>query len=366
MKDFLKAVVLVVCCGVFAMAAQAYDPGDVNGDGVVDAEDLSCAAVTIFDPNDGCAVATSSPLEHVLTVSPSGGDFTSIQAALDSIPLPTVSRWLIRVGPGTYDERVTMREQVDIEGAGEGVTVITQAGSANPDTGTVIGADNAELRYVTVKNTGDANAAIAVFCDGVSPSLAHVTAQADSGSVDTAGLYCLNDAGPDTADVHAYGSSFGGVTSGLYFEGSPSPQDVDIEGLDAEGTYGVDAVGIRCVSGVLRLSRVSAVGSTGTSASIGLSSEECSVSVLRSFIAGEDGGSEYGIFFQDSTGSGRLDVANSEIKGENLTVYEEGDGQAYVGGSFLIGGPVMGSVLCAGVWDDGYTFYASSCPTGLK
>ena len=368
MRNNFLPVVLVVICAVGALSVHAYDPGDVNGDGVVDAEDLSCATTTVFDPNDGCAVATTAPLEHVITVSPSGGDFTSIQAALDSIPLPTVGRWLIRVGPGDYVERVTMRANVAIEGAGEGLTSVAQNGSVDADTGTVIGADDAELRHITVYNHGGANAAIGVFCDGVEPSLAHVTIQTNNGLQTTAGLYLLNDAGPETTAVHAWASSPTGKTYGLYFEGSSSPQDTDIEGLDAEASYGVEAVGIFCADGILRISGVTANGSNGAAGSFGLSTEDCTVSVLRSTIIGEGGNTPRGIQITntDSSKGGRLDVANSEIIGADATVFESGDGSAFVGGSLLMGGPVAGEVQCAGVWDGDYTFYASSCPTGSK
>ena len=56
---------------------------------------------------------------QTVLVAKSGGDFTSVQAALGSITDASASKhYLVWVGPGTYNERVQMKPFVDIEGAG--------------------------------------------------------------------------------------------------------------------------------------------------------------------------------------------------------------------------------------------------------
>ena len=43
--------------------------------------------------------------ENELIVSPENGDFTSIKDAIDSITLSDIdNRWVIKVGPGVYEE----------------------------------------------------------------------------------------------------------------------------------------------------------------------------------------------------------------------------------------------------------------------
>src|SRR5204863_8786745 len=101
----------------------------------------------------GLHQGTTTPYQNVIVVARSGGDYTSIQKALDSITdnSPT-NRYLIWVAPGTYIETVTMKPYVDIEGAGELVTKIVAAGYYYG--ATLMGASNAELRYLTVESTG--------------------------------------------------------------------------------------------------------------------------------------------------------------------------------------------------------------------
>src|SRR5438477_9044318 len=85
---------------------------------------------------------TTTQYSNVIVVARSGGDFNSVQQALNSIQdnSPT-NRYLVWVAPGTYTETgtVLMKPYVDIEGAGEGPTKIV---SFTSSTGTADGASN--------------------------------------------------------------------------------------------------------------------------------------------------------------------------------------------------------------------------------
>uniref|UniRef100_M8BRA0 pectinesterase n=1 Tax=Aegilops tauschii TaxID=37682 RepID=M8BRA0_AEGTA len=58
---------------------------------------------------------------------PAAGDFTSVQAAVDSLPTINLVRVVIKVNAGTYTEKVTissMRAFITLEGAGADKTIV--------------------------------------------------------------------------------------------------------------------------------------------------------------------------------------------------------------------------------------------------
>lgn len=150
-------------------------------------------------------------LGNVVLVAKSGGHFTSIQAALDSITTASqINPYLVLVGPGTYQEQVTMKEWVDIQGSGQGVTTISWAGG---DLGnqTLLGANNAELRHLTVVNSGNGeDNPWAINNVGASPTLTHVTAIAQTTGVRATAIRNLQAglaAGPKMTHVLARATS---------------------------------------------------------------------------------------------------------------------------------------------------------------
>ena len=79
-----------------------------------------------------------------------------------------------------------MKPFVDIQGAGEDVTKLTAVGSTEGQLkGTLMGASNAEVRYLTIENIGHNAMAIAMLNVGTSPHLSHVTLAASGGTSET-------------------------------------------------------------------------------------------------------------------------------------------------------------------------------------
>lgn len=90
---------------------------------------------------------------NVVVVAKSNGDFTSIQAAIDSITNASASNpYLIWVAPGVYEEKVTMKPYVHLQGAGKGLTII-QADLSTGGTALAL-ASNVSVRDITLRNTG--------------------------------------------------------------------------------------------------------------------------------------------------------------------------------------------------------------------
>lgn len=105
----------------------------------------------------------------VITVAASGGDFTSVAAALASIASPSAdSRYLVWVMPGTYAESnlVHVRPYVHLRGAGPNATVITSARTgASPGEAAATARldDNGRISDLTIRNTGAGTYGIGVW-----------------------------------------------------------------------------------------------------------------------------------------------------------------------------------------------------------
>lgn len=94
-------------------------------------------------------------LRRVLTVGP-GGVHATIGAALAAIiDNNATNGYLVKVSPGVFAERVTMKPFVDIEGCGRGVTTIAYASTnASGEDAAVLGASNTEMRCLSLSVQG--------------------------------------------------------------------------------------------------------------------------------------------------------------------------------------------------------------------
>ena len=343
-KTLRAAAALLVT--VLAPAASPASAGDLVIDGsfvstvptgTAPIEVASTTRVTdlnadLLDGIDGSELARA--LGNVVRVGATGGDFTSIQAALDSITTASAANpFLVRVGPGVYFERVALKPFVDVEGSGEGVTVIRQAGSVPPDLGTVAGADDAELRFVTVVNDGGAGNLIGVYNEGVSPRLLHVTVEvATSLSANAYGIWNEGATGvPTTPELsHVTVSVFGtgdinlvmGVLNGTEANTRASDLRVHVGGDTSSVKYGVfnsDA------APVLRDVEVTTTSDEGSASVFGVVNQDVDAAVLRSMrVETTGGGTRYGV----SNARSALEIRDLEVEvsgtgGTSYGVFDE-------------------------------------------
>jgi len=94
--------------------------------------------------------------DNLVVVAKSGGDFTTIQAAINSITdASSTNRYLVWIAPGIYNERVTTKNYVDLRGANRESVVITYRGGTNASSsGTVIANTFSAISDVTIESTG--------------------------------------------------------------------------------------------------------------------------------------------------------------------------------------------------------------------
>ena len=106
-----------------------------------------------------CGSPVAPGYARTLIVAASGGDFTSVQAAVNSITDASATNpCLIWVAPGVYAETVTLKPYVHLQGAGRDVTVlqgnITDDNGSPTDKATLILDNNTSTRDLTVNNSG--------------------------------------------------------------------------------------------------------------------------------------------------------------------------------------------------------------------
>ncbi len=191
--------------------------------------------------------------KRTVVVSPTGTDTQNGQALLNALSgirdASATKTYLLYIEPGTYNLGTTclpMRAYVDIQGAGELNTLITSGTSdisqcivsAGNVIGTVAGANNAELRFLTVRNTGRGPATSAILNSNVSPRLTHVTAEVTEGTT-TYGVFNINSSATMT-DVTATASGQASYNHGVYNEiSSPTMTNVTATGSGGKSGVGV-------------------------------------------------------------------------------------------------------------------------------
>ena len=226
---------------------------DLANGAVTDAKISGTISVGKLPVGTGAATVAAGDHNHdslylkkygkVAIVAQSGGDYSDPVTAMSNIAswcgTPSSSNpCLLKIMPGVYDlgsSSLVMNQYVDIEGAGENSTIITSAVNSGwaATQGTLTGANNAELRLLTVKNTGTGSNGCAIVNYSTSPSLLHVTAIASSAGTRSIGVFSYFSA-PTLRDVTAVGAGSSYSYGIMNFTASPVMNNVT-----ARAGYGV-------------------------------------------------------------------------------------------------------------------------------
>ncbi len=211
------------------------------------------------DKLDGRDSSSFASYKRTVVVSPVGSDTQNGSAlinALNGITDASASKpYLLDIEPGTYDlgnGSLQMKQHVDIEGAGELQTVITST-VGGCSTGTVVGANNAELRLLTVRNTSTGNCGLGISNNSASPRLTQVTVESTGG---------------------------GGVNYAVFNEAS-SPTMTNVTATASGGTFD-NIVVLNINSSNAMMTNVTAT------ASLGVFNENSSATIRNSRLSGSD------------------------------------------------------------------------------
>jgi len=281
---------------------------------------------------------TGANYQHMVTVAKSGGDYTTINDAMDNISPSSSSRYLVWVAPGVYSEQVTVKPYVHLRGAGMYTTYIdsTSSGSQNDSSSaTVILPANAQLSDMTVKNSATSNDGVAVFVDQGSSSttVRNVYAKTTESSGDRHVAFYLKSGNPTLRNVK--GKTSGGSIGNWAVFNSVSAPLMDGVDLTAESNSSASALRLNGGNPVIRNSSLYATNASSAYAIEGTGAGSHTVRIDHSSIDGED--------FSVRLSSGNYDV--------------------YIGASRVSGNvnAFSGTIRCAQSYDESYTDLNSAC-----
>lgn len=335
----------------------------------------------------------SKPVQTVY-VHPVPGDNTASGTALLNAMsgitnASATKRYVIKVEPGIYDLGSTMLTQkpyVDLEGSGQQATVIQGAGNndSNLETAVIKGGSSAEIRHLQVKSTGSLSQqiSIAILVLDADTRLTDVTVVSSGGTSNWAVRNRNSSAVIERSTLKADG---GNVAYGISSKGAGAAATVRHSTIQVSNTTS-QSYGLSANQGgtyrELRDIQVEVTLASGSAYGIWLgenpASTDLRVTDSTLTVQGGDGvflalTSSPRLFIEHSQirstgtggygirwGSGAVVVDHSEIAGEVGTV----DGfDVSIGATRLSGGPVSPGAICAGVYDESFTFYAGpACP----
>jgi Pectinesterase len=159
---------------------------------------------------------------NVIWVAKSGGQFTSVRAAMDSITdASSGNPYLVKVAPGIYTETVVtiMKSNVDLEGSGQDRTIVTCACGGNGqivDATIFVGNIRGEIRDITITNTGRSSGNV---IDSVAVDMVNTTSEmsivdttmtaTNAPTANAAGVYLEFTSMPHIDNINIYTSGAG-------------------------------------------------------------------------------------------------------------------------------------------------------------
>lgn len=280
-------------------------------------------------------------LKNVVTVSSSGGDFDSVQEAIDGVAADVNNPYLVIVGPGTYSGRVRLKDGIVLQGSGTHATFLIAGGAPLCQDAFVVKSGSGTLvSDLTIANQGGATCSVGVL-----------TLSGSSGSDVFRGVNISAAEGTATS-------------VGIRNEGSVVLEEASVLAVAPFSEPGAVAIGVdqpAILSSLLaRQSSISAI--SDGDASYGIRDSDSRSTLEHSSVrASGTADPRVGIF--GVSGTGQVIAEHSTVDAATNTISTPAGYQVQVAFSRLKGGAVTApGVQCAAVVDEGMMFSASTCP----
>jgi hypothetical protein len=273
---------------------------------------------------------------------------------------------VVKIAPGVYTETspVALKTYVDVEGSGQGVTTITCecAGASYGASAATVSAGNivAEIRHLTINNTGGDTASIGVYTNGVvdgSVSMTNVTVTA-TGGTNNRGVHNVSSS-PSMMNVTATATGTTGNTAAVFNGTSASPSMMNVT---ATATGGTTATGVYNGTSSPSMMNVTATATGATNNSgngravFNVSSSPSMTNVTTTATGSNN---NYGMFNQSSASPS---IRKSSLTGDDYSIYNADVSLAQVADTML-DGPLLigGGLTCVGAYDANFVALNASC-----
>jgi hypothetical protein len=286
-------------------------------------------------------VDAESPARVVWVADDSTGDYLLLSAALAAITDAGVNKpYVIKIAPGIYTETapVVLKDYVDVEGSGQDITTIecACANASNTALSATVSTGNiaAEIRHLTINNTGGGNISFGVYTNSVTDgsfSMLHVTATATGGTESNYGVFNHASSSPSMTNVTATATA-GNYSYGMMNLSSSSPSMNNVTATATGGTIGNYGV-INVISSSPSMTNVTATATGGTNS--------------------------YGVY---NNSFSLPSIRNSSITGSPNSIVNSGSSSAQVADTML-DGPVDagGGLACVGVYTTAFAALGVNC-----
>ncbi len=258
----------------------------------------------------------------VAIVAKDGGDYSDPVIAMNDINqwcgTPTKSNYcLLKIMPGIYDidsRTLVMRPYTDIEGAGQGVTIVT--GVVNDVTsllsyGVVNGSNYSEIRSLTINNTSTANVSAGIVNYYCSPRIIDISINVKGiGLYQSIGIFNNYQSAPSISRVTI--SVLGGSDSNIGIYNNQSSPTMNHVSSTAQG--GNLSIGILNSLSSPSMSEIQTNAWLGTTNNFGIANDSSSPNMSNvTAKASGSGAINYGI--RNKIGSPNLDGVRASASG---------------------------------------------------
>ena len=242
---------------------------------------------------DGVDDTGSATYENMVVVAKSGGDYTTITAAMDSITPTSSSRYLVWVAPGLYEEQVTVKQYVHLKGSGSATTRIYSTANGNHNnatSATLVLPANSQLSDLGVENGSTQQDGVAIYVSAGNSDTALRNIRARSvgvGGDRHDGIY-LN--GGTAYLEHVYADATGGSIGNWAIFNSASSPSIDSAMLVASGGSSANALRLNGGNPIVQNSTLRADSSATAYAVEGTGAGTHTVRIDHAALYGEDFG----------------------------------------------------------------------------